>query len=569
MLKNENNPVRFKLLMEKIRSSYILFLLLPITFFVYKGLLSAEFLDYDDGVNIVQNQWIKGFSAQNLRAVFTTSFQYSYNPVTFLFYMLEYQMFGINPTGFHLVNIILHLANTLLVFRLVSMLSKKRSIAFVAAALFALHPMQADVIGWASAQNYLLATLFSLSSLIFYIHFLNTSSSKTKWVMLSLFFFILACLSKSQAVTLAVLIIPLNWLFKAKYDRKLLIIVSIYFIIAAAAGLLTIYFRADMGKTEIIPSYSFIEKTCVICFSLISYVFKTVYPFGLTAIESFPAITDKGHLPLIVYLSPLILMIAGILSVGFFKKAPLAFFGLIFFFLNLMIAQLSFLEDGFSANRYFYLSSVGIFLSLAWLIILIYDKIRQVYKTALLTAGMAVLIIMTIQTHARSKTWQNTYTLTSSIIERSPGVAMAYNIRGIWQYHQKNYELSLSDLSHAITLFPGYSAAWYNRGLSHSALQDHQAALEDYGKAIGLNPESVSAYLARGVLYLEIAQDFPAALHDFGQAISLDPGNARAYYNRGLAHFRMRDVENACKDWRKVKSLGYSQADAMLAKYCR
>lgn len=568
MLKEGKTGYWKKPLAKNSLALYVLPLLLIISFIIYKDLLFADFLHYDDGGNVYQNLAVTNFSFESIKTIFTSSIYYSYSPITFLFYGLEYQMFGMSSSWFHFTSILLHLANIFLVYKVSLLLVKNRNVAFITSTLFALHPMHMDAVGWISAQSYLLSTLFYLLSLIYYIQYINTSSRKKYSLILSLLFFVIACLAKSQAFTLAPVILLVNWIFKIKYDFRQIIVVSVFFCISIITGLLTLYFRADMGNTEIIPNYSFIEKIFVISFSVVNYIFKVFYPIGLTAIEPFPGKSANGTLPLMVYLSPVLIIAAGIFMLKFIKNAPIVVFGLLFFFINIIVTQISFLEDGFCANRYFYLSSIGIYLPFAVLCVTIYKKANKL-KYWLAAGGLILLVFLSGITYSRSGNWKNTLTLASSIIENSPNTTMAYNIRGIWYYNHKQYTLSIRDFDKAISIFPGYSSGYYNRGLSLAAMQDYSSALADYNRAIELNPNFVSAFLARGVIYLSVMQEYTMAIDDFNKAVSLDPSNARAYYNRGLAYFRMRNVDEACKNWFEVKSLGYSQADEMIANYCQ
>jgi tetratricopeptide (TPR) repeat protein len=448
------------------------------------------------------------------------------------------------------------------------LIAKNQATAIITSTLFALHPIHMDAVGWISAQSYLLATMFYFLSLIYYIRYLNDSNKKIISLLLAILFFVLACLSKSQAFTLAPVILLLNWFNKTRYDLRQILIVSVFFCISIVTGLFTIYFRSDMGKTEIIPDYSMMEKIFVISFSMVKYIIKVLYPIGLTAIEPFPTKSEDGALSLLVYFSPVILLLSGVLMFKYIRKAPIVVYGLLFFFINIIVTQLSFLEDGFSANRYFYLSSFGIYLSLAILFVAIYKKIKT-RKYWLLAGGFIILFFLSGITYSRSHDWKNTLSLTNSIIKNAPDAAMAYNIRGIYYYNHKQYTLSIRDFDKAISLFPGYSPGYYNRGLSLRAMQDIQSALNNYNRAIELNPNYASAYIARGNVFLTDMHEYSLAIDNFNKAISLDPKNAMAYYNRGLAFFRMRNVDEACKNWFEVKRLGYSQADGMISKYCR
>ncbi len=549
-------------------SVFFLFVLLVLTVFIYKNLFFAEFLDYDDIGNVVQNQSIFSLEIRNIITIFKTSVLYSYNPVTFLVYALEYRVFGMNPSGFHLINILLHLANILLVFRFTNLITGVRNTGLISASLFALHPIHTDIVGWISAQNYLLCTLFALLSIVYYIQYLKMTNRKKSNIVLSVLFFCLALLSKSQAVTLALIFLLINWLFKVRYNFHTLIITGIFFILAIVTGFATLYFRADMGKTEIIPDYSFAEKLLVISFSMVKYIWKLFIPVNLTAIDPFPVKSQGNWLPWIVYLSPVLIVSVIFILVKFKNKSPILITGVLFFVFNILITQVTFLEDSFSANRYFYLSSIGLYIPISMFGIYLYKKIARFRYWLLAGFGLLLILLMRI-TSLRSGEWENTYTLSSSIINKSPKVIMAYNLRGIWHYNQGKFDQSIQDFSKAIFAFPNYSSAYYNRGLSESALQNHDKALIDYGRAIELNPNFVSAYLARGIVMLDIQKNYPNAIEDFNKALSLKPAYPQAYYNLGLTYFRMQNLEEACRNWYFVKKLGYSQADGMIEKYCR
>ena len=110
---------------------YFLPLLLIVTFIIYKNLLFADFLDYDDGGNVFQNITITNFSIESIKTIFTTPIYYSYSPITFLFYGLEWQLFGMSSSWFHFTSILLHLINIFLVYRFAILLVNNRSIAII------------------------------------------------------------------------------------------------------------------------------------------------------------------------------------------------------------------------------------------------------------------------------------------------------------------------------------------------------------------------------------------------------------------------------------------------------
>jgi tetratricopeptide (TPR) repeat protein len=137
------------------------------------------------------------------------------------------------------------------------------------------------------------------------------------------------------------------------------------------------------------------------------------------------------------------------------------------------------------------------------------------------------------------------------------------------KYTIRDFEGAMADYNEAIRLNPVYAGCYYNRGIVFYSNQRYEEAFQDYSKAIGLNPQFASCYDARGILYMDVIRNDSLALADYNQAIRYNPGFAQAYFNRGILQMRRQNPDAACSDFRKVRQLGYNQADELIGRYCR
>jgi protein O-mannosyl-transferase len=531
---------------------------------LYYNSLKGEFLSYDDTDNVVNNPVIRQLSLSTLRQIFSTGILYMYTPVTFLSYAIDYKVFGLNPYFFKLTSLLIHLLNIILVYVVSVKLLGKRNPALLMTLLFAVHPMNVDSVSWISGRSNLLSALFFLLSLIFYLNYMQ--KERTVHLLLSILLFVFSLLSKSTGVMFPFTLLLIDYLQRRKFTVRLVLGKLPYFVISAIIGLITIYFRSDSGNTQSVGVFSFSDHFFMICYADILYMVRMLFPVHLSEVYAYP-IKSNGFLPFIYYLAPVFLV--G-LSVAVYRLKIVTreiAFGICFFLVNIILTQLLFLEDGFTANRYTYVPYIGIFFIIAQA----YDNytLRRPHMKIFSMAMFAVLLVISgYLSYDRSLVWKNTMSLFNHVIERSPESAFAHNNRGIARYYGNDTEGALEDYSKAIDLNPKYAGAFYNRGIVYNALRDYDKAMADYTKAIDLNPGFATSLAARGILEMDVYKMDSLALRDYNRAIELNPAFGLAYYNRAILELRMNDVADACKDFLKVRSLGYSQADDLISQYC-
>lgn len=531
---------------------------------LYRNSLKGEFLSYDDTENVVNNPVIQQLSLETLPRFFLTSNLYMYTPVTFISYAFDYKMNGLNPFYFKLTNLLLHLINIILVYLFSMQILRKQNPAILLALLFAVHPVNVDSISWISGRSNLLSALFFLSTLLLYLIYLQ--KSKTAFLLLSLISFVLSLLSKSSGIMLPFALLFIDFLQKRKFTFRIILEKAPYLFISLLVGLLTIYFRTDSGNTQTMAEYTLSDRIFMICFSIMVYIFRAISPVHLSEVYAYPVKTG-GFLPFWYYLAPIVIVCAGLAIYRLKTLKRELVFGICFFLINIILTQVILLEDGFMANRYAYLPYIGLY----FVMVKVYDfytlRSHKV-KMYLSSTVFLLLLVFAFLSYQRSMVWTNTLTLFDHVIRQSPDAAFAYDNRGIAKYTGNDPDGALADYDQAIKLNPKYAGAFYNRGIVFYAVQEYEKARIDYTKAIELNPRFASSYAARGILEMDILKNDSLALKDYNQAIGINPAFGLAYYNRGILELRMNDVSNACKDFWKVKNLGYSKADELISHYC-
>ena len=182
--------------------------------FLYSNSLNNGFVNWDDYQFIFENPFIKNFSWQGIKEIFTIPYDLNYHPISTLTWLLEFSFKGYQPFIYHFTNIVLHLINVYLVYVFILKLLKNNFIALFTTFFFSIHPMHVESVSWISERRDMLYTLFFLLSIIHYINF--SEKRDRKYLAYSLILFLFSLLSKSMAVTLPLVLIVLDHFYLRK-----------------------------------------------------------------------------------------------------------------------------------------------------------------------------------------------------------------------------------------------------------------------------------------------------------------------------------------------------------------
>jgi len=546
-----------------IRNREILLLgaVLAVTMAIYTPALFHRLTNWDDLGYVTDNPYIKALSPANLKYMFTKPVAVNYHPLTILTLAFNYRLSGLEPFSYFLVNIILHLFNVILTYYLALLiLARNKPMALFVAAIFAVHPMHVESVAWVSERKDVLYALFFLSGMISWIKYIGKRN--WKWYLFAFLLFVFAGISKPSSVVFPLVLLLLDYLNKRKMNLMVFVEKIPFFLVSVGIGLATIFAQVEkaVGKFD---NYSIIQRFLFAMYGFFIYIFKLFFPFGMSTLHPFPVHSHSLDLPLVYFAAPLFDILIVVLVIYSLKHTRLLLFCLLFYFVNIMLT-LQFLQVGSAiiAERYTYISYIGILAGLTWLLKHISDQrripVRYVYVVMVLFFG-----IMTAVAAQRVSVWQNSETLWTDVIAKYPNNAEAYNSRGFYFLKENKFDKALPDLIKSLELNPTDIDALNNRGSIYRQQQQPRLAMIDYNKALSIDPNYVLAISGRGNTYFSLGI-LDSAMMDFNRALKIDTGFSVAYGNRGAVFFRMGQFDRTIEDCSHAIALDPQYADAFL-----
>ena len=525
--------------------------ILLLTIAVYYPGLDNEFTNWDDTGYVLNNAFIRSLDLENLGNILTQPVVGNYHPLTVFSLALNYQVSGTEPYSYHVVNLLLHLANTVLVFFLILQLSDRKTLAALFTALFfAIHPMHVESVAWVAERKDVLYTFFFLASLISYTKFIRKKAKRHFWWALG--WFILSLASKPAAVILPLVLLLIDYLLERKWEWRLLLEKIPFFAFSLIMGVLTL--NAQAHTINIIEEHSLLEKLLFACYSLLAYLGNFFTPFQLSAFHPYPPAGQSFSLPYVA--SPLILILFAGLSYLFLRKNRPVIFGLSFFAVNLLLVlQVLAVGNAIMAERYTYVPYIGLLFPLGlWA-----ERSLQKANGKWSYPGFAVLALSLLATgffaylsRERVEVWQSSETIWRDVIEKHPeNVPAAYNNLGLILKDQGKEEEALDCYSKAIEQKPNYHLPMINRGVIFLDQGKYDEALADINRGLEIAPDYEKGLVNRAGVYIK-TQQFEKAVQDYDKALQIDPFLIQAYFLRGYAKLSLGRHDEALNDLDKA-----------------
>ncbi len=469
---------------------FILTALLVFTFIVFYNSLHNDFVEWDDNEYVYQNEDIRSISPSSLAHLFTRPYVGMYSPLAMVTYAFDYQIWGNNPYGYHLTNLLFHLANVILAFFLFYRLTQKKAIATIVALFFAIHPMHVESVSWIAERKDVVYTFFYLMTLLLYIKYCTTKSIKYLWIAVGSF--VLSCFSKSAAVTLPVLLLLFDYFLhrfdinKEEVKEYLFIPLSWwkigleklpFFVVSASFAIVSMYTQADA-----ISDFSGIgiwKHALIVIYASVYYIIAFLIPINLNYLHPF-----TFNLTWEYYAAPAVWIV--LLLIFIFAKSyrRALIFGLGFYLITIGLT-LHIFPVGMAvvSERYAYVPYIG----LAFILGVIYYKVNPKWRfipVILLTIGSLILGYLSWE---RNKVWKNTYELSDDGIKKCPWNFSAYFMRGnAWLFGmgcEENIEKAIIDYSQSIRIQPNM-LSFMNRGFARAKFNDYTGAFKDLNRSI-------------------------------------------------------------------------------------
>ncbi|MBK5284260.1 MAG: glycosyltransferase family 39 protein [Bacteroidia bacterium] len=556
-------------------------------------MLNNTFTNWDDQLYVINNKLLQ---EPDWKGIFSRPVVSNYHPLTILSLAFNYQISKLSPDSYYLFNLLLHLANTALVFYFIWNISgKKIWAAVLTALLFGIHPMHVESVAWVSERKDVLYTFFFIGALIMYWQFIQ--SEKKINYFLCFLLFALSLLSKPAAIVLPLVLLLLDY-WKGRAFNKKILIEKIPFFLASvlfAAITLQIQSHKSIASLDMHPLGS---RLFFACYVVMIYFTRFLFPYPLSTFHPYPSHDNLG---LAVYLSPLFIAVL-VFSLLYLRKNKLVVFSILFFVTNLLLVlQIIAIGNTIVSERYTYVPYIG----LAFLSGMLLNESRN--KKAL---GWVVFILITFVygtiTFQRTKVWKDSETLWTDVIKTYPNspvprtnrsnvysirmqdpayktevaelaqkvlddcnIALkndpkhvrGYEDRGIIYLSKKLYKEALEDGDLILKLDPRNKAGYSIRGTAYMFLNEPEKAIADYTMGIELYPENDFYYGNRGTILFNRFQKYTEARTDFDKAISLKP-DGNYYLNRSNCNFMLGDTVKAKNDLQSALQMGLQVPEA-------
>jgi Tfp pilus assembly protein PilF len=538
---------------ERTQRAIGLALLVVLTVVAYFGVQDLGFV-YDDRSYVVLNPRVMGgLTGENTTWGFTTGYISNWHPLTWMSLMLDAELLGSAPRGFHQTNLVLHVANVLLLALVLARMTGAWWRPVLVAALFAVHPQHVESVAWVAERKDVLSTLFGLLAIGAYVCFVQHEQPGRRrlWYVLSLLTFAASLASKQMLVTLPFLLLVVDvWpLSRAEVPWRRKLLEKLPFLaLSMSASLVILHVQSTGGATTMLDPVSFPARLANAVLAYGMYLGRTVWPTNLAAFYphpgagvSFPAAFAVGAV--------LAAITAGVLAVR--KARPYLATGWLWY-LGTLVPVIGVVQIGMQqrADRYTYVPLIGIYVAAVWLLAELVPKRGRGVAVA---AATTVLIALTLVARQQVVVWKDTITLFTHALRVTEHNALAHTNLASGLLDQGRHEEAERHLRTALELEPRLIEAQYNLGYALAARGEVVEAEERYRNALQLDPNHVRSHANLGLLLVQeerhaegihqlraaarLAPDDPLTLTTLANALAGvgKLGEAFAFYESALA----------------------------------
>ncbi len=528
-----------------------------LTFLVYSAAIGNAFVQFDDTMLIYNNPFVAHLSFGSLFHVFTSYDPELYIPLTFVVYQMIHVVAGFNPGAYHAASLFFHLLNTVLVAWIAFQLSKKRAVAIIVAALFALHPLQSEAVLWAAAMKDVLSATLGLLSLGFYLRY-RSSAQKMDNVLCILFFF-LGLLAKVSIAPLPVIFLLVDWLQKRPFTKNTIIEKWPYI------GLSVIFIGIALaGKTAVIHSTS-VGTTILLSFKATAfYLWTVIAPIHLSVL--YPQIVLPSLTQPLIILS--ILVVGALLVIASLVRHShrIVTFGIAWYLLFLLPTFTNFYKNEylyFASDRYAYIPLFGIFFIVATGAASLWERSPRMRIPLGVLAGIIAVIALPL-VHQQVLVWKDTQSLFTNVVQQQPESVLGYNNLGITMTDSPQ---SLVYFEKAIALDPKYILAYKNIASYYFKKGESDLMKQSYARGIAaLDRKEHPSHDDLIVLfeyaeYLDGQGDREQTLNLLKKAITIDPLYSESHYNLGIKYEKYGNMKDAETELQQAVNLDGDNPD--------
>ena len=571
--------------------------LLLLIIFCYWSIYQAEFINFDDFLYVTNNDYVKdGFSIKSIYWAFTSFDLANWHPVTMMSHMLDYQLFGMNAAGHHLMSVLFHAGNTLLIFLAFRIMTGSLWRSAILAFLFALHPLHVESVAWISERKDVLSTFFMLLSLLAYIAYTKNKAVAT--YLIAFFLFFMALMSKPMIVTFPFLLLLMDYWPLGRFNGdhlkhcrapenrerlwRLVLEKIPFFIMSLIISIVTYIAQSHAGAVSSLKAMPLTFRVENAANSVVLYLVQMLFPVKLAVF--YPMV---GNIPLWQTIcSAFFIILVTYLAWRFRLRHPFFPVGWLWY-LGTLIPVIGLVQVGMQsmADRYTYIPLIGIFIILIWL----FPDMTRKGKTAALLGGLALCflaILLVATTRKQVDTWKNTMSVFSRADAATEGNILAKLQTAGHNAQMGNKDEAKAQFREILNLQPTNITALHNYGIFLINYDDYDEGVKYLREALRLQPTSITVHnsLAQALwqkgnaeeaeklltssvalkpenpdthTYLAIVissnkERYPEAIKHYREAIRIKPNHHRAILGLSITLRRNGQIQEADRYFQQV-----------------
>jgi Flp pilus assembly protein TadD len=524
-------------------------LLIIVTCTVYWQAGSNQFVNFDDGKYILENPHVRtGLTAEGFIWALTSTYASNWHPLTWLSHMLDVQLFGLDPGPHHVVNVLFHAINTVLLFLLLLRMTGAYWQSVFVAALFALHPLHVESVAWVAERKDVLSAFFWMVTLLLYAWYAKRPGRMR--YMLTLCSFALGLMSKPMLVTLPIVLLLLDYWplgrlqfgqagLQARKDAasanqkpfpwSLLWEKVPFFALTAASSIVTIYAQHKGGAMSTVKAVPLTFRFVNALWSYVLYLFKMIWPVNLAVLYPLPPTLTIAQ----GVIAAAILALISFLVILSAKRHPYFLVGWLWY-LGTLVPVIGLVQVGSQsmADRYTYLPSIGIFIMLAWGMRIAAGN-RSFRRTTTSAVAIVLLVACTAVSWMQLGYWKNSLTLFGHASKIIPDNYIAQEALGLALAKSGRLDEAVAHYSESLRIWPEYDRALIGMGnvLVQQGRMDEAATIAN--KALRVKPGFAEAHFLLGYVLMKRGKNGEALYHYFA-GLRSDPENAEIHHIVGV-----------------------------------
>ena len=503
------------------------------TLAVYAPAAHFDFINLDDGVYVTANRHVRaGLTGDGIVWAFTNGHASLWHPLTWLSHMLDCQLFGLEAGWHHVTNVVLHVANTLLLLAALQALTGALWRSALVTGVFALHPLHVESVAWVAERKDVLSTCGWLVTLWAYARYAR-HPERSRFVPVAIAFAI-ALLAKPMVVTLPVVLLLLDaWpLGRVRTTRPAALVAEKFplVLLAGAASVVTLVVAARTGAVTSLALVAFPARLANALVAYTRYLGKALWPTHLAVFYPIPSTWPVAE----VLGAALLLVAITVSTLVAGRRHPYLAVGWLWFVVTLLpVIGIVQAGDQAMADRFMYVPLIGLTIAMVWGVA---DLLRR-WPTALRIAPAGALVILAalaVASRRQLGTWRDSSALFTHALVVTTDNWLAHHNLGMVLAKQGDVEGAAREFTTATRLRPGYPDAHYNLGVALIRQEKPDEAIAEFTRTLDLNPHHADAHNALGNLLLQRGLRADGLVH-LSDAVRFDPDDAVKHYNLGVA----------------------------------